>query len=91
MMRVGDENQSEQAETAMITLVKSFHNVISTIQSGHIFLKQSFKSNWDETGFLSSKAHSQKENTDVLKGTKKGKQSLITISLLPQIIFSNIF
>lgn len=40
MMHVGDENQSEQAETD-ITLVKSFYNVISTIQSGHIFLKQS--------------------------------------------------
>lgn len=59
MMCVGDKNQSEQAEIAMITLVKSFYNVISTFQSGHIFLKQSkFQIRlWDEAGFLSSKVH----------------------------------
>lgn len=52
---------------------------------------QSFKSDWDEAGFLSSKVHSQKENTDVLRGPRR-KQSLITISLLfPKSTFQTSF
>lgn len=63
----GDESHNEQADTSTIRLVMSFSHITSTIQNGQIFLKQSkFRIRLrDEAGFLSSKAHSQKENADV--------------------------
>lgn len=74
------------------TWKESFYNVISTIQSGHIFLKQSsFKSDWDEAGFLSSKVHSQKENTDVLRGTKKGNRVSSLFLSFPKSTFQTSF